>query len=110
MADSDQDRLTIPRVALEAHWDLPWLVEKLGPWKAYDAQGNIKAEGSFWKGQMDGHWIFWYANGQKKADGVYVNDLREGKWVEWDESGEVISEQDFREGKPSSEGAKYGRK
>ena len=100
MADSDQDRLAIPRVALEAHYDSPWLVEKLGAWKAYDAKGNIKAEGSFWKGQMDGHWMFWYANGQKKAEGIYVNDRREGKWVEWNDRGEVIAEQEFREGVP----------
>jgi hypothetical protein len=100
LADADQDRLVIPRVCVEVAGDAPRLARKNGKWLAYDAKGNIKAEGDFSAGQLTGRWTYWYENGQKKAEGEYVRDLREGKWVEWNDRGEVLAEEIFREGKP----------
>jgi len=100
IADADQERLVISGVWVGILDGLPRCMPKNGKWPVYDAQGKLRAEGGFRRGQMDGRWTYWHPNGQKKCEGEYLDDLREGPWVEWSDCGEVVAEQVFRNGNP----------
>jgi hypothetical protein len=68
MADPDQDRWVIPHVAIESINGAPRWVPRAGEWRAWYENGDLRAEGHFTAGQMNGKWTFWYPSGVKRAE------------------------------------------
>ncbi len=76
---------------------------KVGPWKEYHLNGNLKSELIYESGKVNGRAIIYYENGCVKEEGTWKNNRWVGKWKEYNEKGEFLREYDFkstkREGK-----------
>lgn len=64
---------------LEAHGDMVKATY-------YYDNGNIRQEGYFKDGKLEGTWVAYDANGNKKSIGEYSNGQKSGKWVFWSEN------------------------
>lgn len=96
--------------------------KKQGPWKIFDREGNLKAEGLYkddlkigqWRyyfsdgrleqqgkylaGRPDGVWEWYFPDGQTLREEEYVNGLEDGMSTEYNDTGAVIAEGPYIDG------------
>ena len=58
----------------------------------YD-NGQIKQEGNYLNGKLQGKWVSYTENGEKEAIGEYNNGTKTGKWFFW--SANTLNEVDY---------------
>ena len=61
--------------------------------------GQLKAQGPFVDGKMEGTWKFYRYNGALWEIGNFKNELKHGRWVRYDRDGVVEYDEEFHEGK-----------
>ena len=55
--------------------------------------GQVKQEGNYLNGKLQGKWISYNVNGNKEAIGEYNNGVKIGKWFFW--TGDTLNEVDY---------------
>jgi len=55
--------------------------------------GQIKQEGNYLNGKLQGKWVSYNENGNKIAIGEYANGVKVGKWFFWTE--DTLNEVDY---------------
>ena len=55
--------------------------------------GQVKQEGNYLNGKLQGKWISYNESGNKQAIGEYNNGVKVGKWFFWTE--DTLSEVDY---------------
>ena len=79
------------------HWEMRDHVYE-GPWRRWNAKGELIEEGWWRKGVRDGKYQLNHLNGHKRVEGVYRNDLRDGVWKLFRENGELKQENHYQQG------------
>ena len=51
------------------------------------------------KGNKIGYWKYYYSNGQIKTQGKYKDGEREGEWINYNELGDIVITYLYKEGK-----------
>ena len=93
-----------------------------GPYRARFEDGEIRAEGKYHYGELDGRYVeyfrngqlktesnylsgklhgsvhTWYENGQLESESTWVNGLLHGTKTEWHITGDKLSEQEWQDG------------
>ncbi len=85
--------------------------QRTGYWKEFYPEGNLKAEGSYLKGQKVAQWKYYHDNGQLEQYGMFVNGKPDGIWKWFYEDGQLFRETNYLKGKEdgfSFELDKYG--
>lgn len=70
-----------------------------GDYKEFYSNGRLKAQLIADDGLFDGDAIYYYRNGQVKIEGRYKNGLRHGKWKHYTKAGELLTKENWRNGK-----------
>ncbi len=63
--------------------------------------GEIKAQGRFIDGYMEGEWIFNKKPGYLWQRGNFVNNEKHGEWIRYDKDGAIVYHAVFADGKLS---------
>jgi antitoxin component YwqK of YwqJK toxin-antitoxin module len=63
-----------------------------------DGYGDVKAQGSYKDGVMDGLWEYYYENGQLYSKGTFLNGEFEGAWEYNYENGQLLSKGSYQNG------------
>ena len=75
---------------------------RVGPWKDWYRNGNVKESGSYVAGKKVGRWEKWHSNGQKESERHFKDDVEHGKFLVWKKKGQL------RESGSHYEGLKHG--
>ncbi len=60
--------------------------------------GSIKAEGKYKKAKREGQWVFFHESGVVWQHAHYTNDKKDGLWITYDTTGQIISEEVYKDG------------
>ena len=60
--------------------------------------GELKEEGAWKDGKIDGLWKGWDENGQLKWERNYKDGKRDGLWKRWYEDGQIEYEENYKDG------------
>ena len=63
-----------------------------GPWRRWNAQGEIIEEGWYRAGVRDGIYKLRHANGETRLEGKYRDNRRDGLWQQFDVAGNLQQE------------------
>ncbi|MBL4796021.1 MAG: hypothetical protein JKY50_01265 [Oleispira sp.] len=72
--------------------------ERIGNFKHYYDNGNLKEEGVYEDGLREGYWKFFYKNGQLHSEGSFVKGKEEGIVKCYCENGTLKVEKSFKWG------------
>lgn len=62
---------------------------RVGPWKHWHRNGNVKESGTYVKGKKFGRWQSWHSNGQKESDRHFQDDVEHGTFSVWKKKGQL---------------------
>ena len=79
-------------------WKKIELVKK----ETYHENGQIKREGNFKDGELDGKMINYYENGKKRGEAFFKDGEENGKRIYYYENGQIGREGNFKDGKEIS--------
>ncbi|MGI6718379.1 MAG: toxin-antitoxin system YwqK family antitoxin [Bacteroidales bacterium] len=69
-----------------------------GVWKQYFMGGVLKTDATYFNGSLEGKITYYHHNSKPLLGGVYQNGLREGKWIYFDEEGNIVKEENYKDG------------
>ena len=72
--------------------------KKHSEWIYYFSNGDIQQKGKYEKGLPVGEWVWWYSNKQKRREENYLNGKENGLSVEYDSLGNIITKGEFNYG------------
>ncbi len=70
---------------------------KIGMWKKYYPNGNVKSEIEFKNGKASGDFTTYYENGQVEEQGSWKGRAYTGSFKRWHANGELAQEKNFNE-------------
>lgn len=62
-----------------------------GPYTTWYENGQVKEEGHYRLGAIEGRVTLYHENGRKKAEGEYRKGRQVGAWSYWDQEGKPVS-------------------
>lgn len=83
------------------------LGRRIGKWKLFYPEGELRAEGEYVRGMKEGQWTYFYGNGQKEQKGVYRDDLPVGQWQWFFANGKMHRDEFYRKGKEDGHAVEY---
>lgn len=72
--------------------------KKQGPWKLFDREGNLKAEGLYKDDLKIGLWRYYFVNGSLEQQGKYLAGRPDGVWEWYFPSGQTLREEEYVNG------------
>ena len=73
----------------------------------YTPGKNLKKEGTFKNGKLDGEWLSYYENGQLAIKSNYKNGNLDGAYLEYSREGQLIIEVNYVDGQPDGTFKRY---
>lgn len=72
---------------------------RMGEWKHYYESGELKSEGGYLEGKMEGLWKFYAPKGELIQTGTFRQGLFHGEWIWYYLNGQLHRKEHYRTGK-----------
>ena len=83
------------------------LGRRIGPWKLFHPQGDLRSEGDYIQGLKDGPWVYYFEEGRKEQQGSYREDLPNGQWQWYFTDGSMHRDEYYKRGKEDGHAIEY---